>query len=185
MGAGRPGWHSNVEDDRHIDVRRWQRDGLLTPGREVWWTWRDPESLVVTASINFSVGADVVHLQFSADGNPVRQSVRLDRRACNFGGTRPWFGCPTCDRRVALLYMANRRFACRSCHNLVYKSQSEDDIDRASRKLFKVEAKLGESRTRPKGMRQGTYRDITRRIRDCEQERRITMLNRCMKYLGR
>jgi hypothetical protein len=44
----------------------------------------------------------------------------------NYGGRRPWSLCPvrSCGRRVAVLYRGGI-FACRHCHQLVYKSQGE------------------------------------------------------------
>jgi hypothetical protein len=48
----------------------------------------------------------------------------------NFGGIRWWFSCPLskegkpCKRRVAKLYLppGGRRFGCRGCHELTYRS---------------------------------------------------------------
>jgi len=42
----------------------------------------------------------------------------------HFGGTRWWFRCPVCRRRVAVLYRPPRvkQLACRHCHDLTYES---------------------------------------------------------------
>jgi len=52
--------------------------------------------------------------------------VRLDWTACNFGGERTWFLCPTmgCGRRVAILY-GGEIFACRHCYQLTYPANEK------------------------------------------------------------
>lgn len=47
----------------------------------------------------------------------------------HFGGTRYWFICPHCKRRVGTLYSPRleRYFKCRHCHNLTYKSAQTHD----------------------------------------------------------
>jgi hypothetical protein len=46
-----------------------------------------------------------------------------------FGGVRWWGRCPSCFLRVLKLYRppGERRFACRACHRLTYKSAQEHD----------------------------------------------------------
>jgi hypothetical protein len=54
---------------------------------------------------------------------------------CHFGGVRWWFQCSgmsvgnPCGRRVGKLYLppGERYFACRYCHNLIYKACKEHD----------------------------------------------------------
>ena len=46
----------------------------------------------------------------------VRQKVQLTYSLGPRGGKRPWFACPTCRRRVGVLYHANGLpFRCRTC----------------------------------------------------------------------
>ena len=84
-----------------------------------------------------------------------------------------------------MLYVQDSHFACRTCHGLVYQLQAEDDIDRASRKLFKVEARLGPGLSRPKGMHKATYDATIREHQMRQRERRDTVLGRCAKYIDR
>ncbi len=96
-----------------------------------------------------------------------RQTVKLDKTPCNYGGQRSWFRCPGCDRRVAALYgeklanstsVKNRRFKCRSCHNLVYPSQRETWSERMHRKAEKISRRMGGRwGDKPKGMHWRTY----------------------------
>jgi hypothetical protein len=54
----------------------------------------------------------------------VQQAVRLTYTIGPRGGKRPWFVCPTCQRRVGVLYHANDLpFRCRTCCGLAYPSQ--------------------------------------------------------------
>lgn len=49
--------------------------------------------------------------------------IFLTSTRCNYGGTREWFICPSCSRRVGILYREKDNFRCRKCLNLVYYSQ--------------------------------------------------------------
>ena len=96
-----------------------------------------------------------------------RQTVKLDKTPCNYGGERSWFRCPGCDGRVAVLYgqklangasVKNRRFKCRRCHKLIYPSQRETWSDRMYRKAEKLWSRMGgRSGGKPKGMHWRTY----------------------------
>jgi hypothetical protein len=67
-------------------------------------------------------------------GSPRR--FPLEAAACRFGGFRWWWVCPDCGRRRASLYRAGRRFGCRACLDLAYRSQQESrGDDRLFRKL--------------------------------------------------
>lgn len=150
IGSGRR-WHygaKNTTDDyRSIDVRRWNRDGLLTPNRAFGWQWsRDDE---VVASIRVRTESDRVILTYrhrsgGEDWEDESYPVYLDWTTCHLGGQRPWFLCPArgCGRRVAILY-GGRIFACRRCYQLAYPSQREAGYDRAARRADKIRERLG------------------------------------------
>lgn len=92
-------------------------------------------------------------------------ALRLEWTPCNFGGERPWFVCPGCGRRAAILYEDGGRLLCRRCLDLAYRSQREGDLDLARRRLEKahgaLEERLGEAYPgRPKGMRRTTHRRL-------------------------
>ena len=57
--------------------------------------------------------------------------VSLLTTSCNFGGIRYWFGCPSCGRRVAVLYLApgDIYFKCRHCNNLSYWSRNRCKLE--------------------------------------------------------
>jgi hypothetical protein len=175
-GAGRPGWHVKAEHCRRIDVRRWHRDGLLRPG--VWssWVWSDSKTGEQRASIGFSVSEHHVELQYSISDTPQRQLVPLERTPCTFGGARPWFRCPACTRRVAVLFLRSNRFACRHCQRIAYASQSDDACGRAWRRQSKLEARLGDGWVRPKGMHHRTHERLVDGIFECERIREEALI---------
>lgn len=167
-GAGRPGWHVKAEHCRRLEVARLHRERLLRPEVSCTWAWHaDGESL---GSIGIRAEADAVLLSYTLDGASVHQRVVIQRTPCNYGGSRPWFACPRCARRVGVLYLRSR-FACRRCSRVVYASQSEDALGRTWRKQQRAEARLDKNWRRPKGMHRTTHQRLVAVIIECEQRR--------------
>lgn len=52
--------------------------------------------------------------------------IELIKQECNFGKYRYWLKCPIqgCKKSVATLYLKHEIFACRTCHKLLYRSQT-------------------------------------------------------------
>lgn len=171
-GAGRPGWHRKAEHCQRLDVRRWQREGCLKPGHAGLWGWTDPDTGERIASIGYSVEPGALRLRYTVNkGEPVALCVSILRTPCNYGGTRAWFGCPRCGRRVAVLFLAGEWFQCRHCARVAYASQSETATGRAWRKQAKTEAKLNADGSKPKGMRWATFDRLCAVIEQCEARR--------------
>jgi hypothetical protein len=144
-GSGRRWGKDTTSDMRRLDIRRLQRDGLLTPGRAFGWQWTHNGEEV--ASIRMRTEAASVILSYrsrsnSGDWQPMEYAVYLEWTPCNLGGRRPWFLCPArgCGRRVAILYKGygSAIFACRHCYQLAYPSQRETYDDRAARRADKI-----------------------------------------------
>lgn len=169
FGSGRgQGGKSTTSDMRPLDIRRLQRDGLLTPGRAFGWQWTVNGEKV--SDIKIRAEADRVILRYRSRSNggewqPMEYPVTLEWTACNLGGRRVWFRCPArgCGRRVAVLF-GGSVFACRHCHNLAYECQRETDDDRAARRADTIRRRLewepgilnGEG-WKPKGMHWRTF----------------------------
>ena len=133
-----------VEHCRAIDVRLWHRQGMLIDGRycPAWWVRNGNTE----GRLTVKVYDEFVHLHFGQpEGwrNTVTAKVRLTYTPCTFGGYRPWFQCPGCVRRVALLYEVDMKLRCRHCHRLVYKSELESDRNRLLRKARRIRRRLG------------------------------------------
>jgi hypothetical protein len=126
----------------------------------------------------------------------VKETVRLDWTACNFGGERPWFICPGagCGRRIALLYGPGRYFLCRHCYDLVYQSQRDNAMYRALPKAQSIRKRLGGSANmtesfpeKPKGMHHDTYERLFWEHHEAEMEQLAGMrewLDKLEKKVG-
>lgn len=73
-------------------------------------------------------GVEVV-LAYDLTRGDVRESVTTTVRfqTTTGRGVRYWLSCPDCDRRAGALYLppGARTFACRTCHDLTYRSCQE------------------------------------------------------------
>jgi hypothetical protein len=145
-----------------IDVRRWQRDGLLTPGKrfESSWTRNGRDNGAISVIVN----TDSVSLIYRHGGDTdMNYPVRIEWTPCNYGGQRAWWQCPCCGRRVALLY-SGKKFACRQCHRLDYASTRTAAGDKPFERADRVRGRLGWCAgiargpgDKPKGMHWKTY----------------------------
>jgi hypothetical protein len=177
IGSGRH-WYSGAKDTtddyRSIDVRRWKRDGLLTPHQSFGWQWSRHGEVV--ASIRVRTEPNRVILTYrqrigAEEWKDESYPVYLDWTACHLGGERPWFLCPAsgCGQRVAILY-GGSIFACRHCYQLAYPSQREAYYDRAARKADRIRKKLGwepgilnpKGWLKPKGMHWSTFEQLNK-----------------------
>lgn len=175
-GAGRPGYKVKAEHLCRVDVREWARRGYLRGACAFSWSWhRGGEP---AGSIGVRVhGPDALTLAYTATVGDVRRDVAetltMVNTPCAFGGARPWFKCPCCARRVAMLYLRGGRFACRQCKRVAYSSQSDDALDRLWRKQHKIEKRLAPNWQRPKGMRQQTYARLVTQMLSLEERREL------------
>ena len=94
--------------------------------------------------------------------------VSLGWTACTYGGQRPWFLCPGCGHRVALLY-GGEYFFCRRCHNLSYWTQRQGAVVRAEHRAEKLRKRLVNGWQRPKGMHEQTFTRLVAEIDSWEE----------------
>lgn len=175
-GAGRPGWRRKAEQSLPLDIRRMHRAGALEAWRAGGWVWTNNYTGEESGRIGYASDGDALTLDYTADGEPKHQRIAIMRTGCHYGGSRPWFGCPMCWRRVAVLYYRAGRFACRHCNRIAYLTQSYDATGRAWRKQSKIEARLGEDCERPKGMHATTYERLLGNLEECETVRNYAMI---------
>jgi hypothetical protein len=185
FGSGRPSGSGRikVEACRSLDVNRMHQAGCLEPGWVGSWQWSVDGERV--AWISARVGNDALHLsyRFSSGGSEwedVAETVRIVRKSCRFGGTRPYFICPGvvngvfCGRRVAKLHGPGRYFLCRHCYRLAHASQSENVWDRLLRRANKIRHRLGGDAgmasplRKPKGMWRRTYERLVEEVFEAE-----------------
>ena len=193
-GMGSGSWYRystkwTTSDMRALDIRSIHREKLLIPGRWFCWQWtRNGEEV---ASIGVHVAEDYVTLGYTntpRDGEPqsISDTVAVVWTACRLGGERPWFLCPRCGRRVAILY-GGVHFYCRHCQKLSYKSQSETRMDRLIRRKFKLKDRLGGEGwwRKPKGMHQTTFDRLRDEYQYYEEAAEDVLYEKCKRLLGR
>jgi hypothetical protein len=118
-----------------------------------------------------------VAARFEYQGRPVSHALLFSWTSCHYGGQRPWFFCPSCGCRVAVLYLLGQSLACRHCGGLTYASRNENVWFRAIRRAHKIRVRLGGKPNsflplspRPKGMHRATYYRLARRCSEATEE---------------
>lgn len=149
-----------VTDKLKIDVLALHKGGALSQDGKGVISWS------CGAKVAFKLVGDCMTLKYvvTRQGAKTKHecSIYLSRVACRFGGSRPWFICPWCHKRVGAVYF-NTVPACRKCSHLRYDSQREQSADRARRRARKTRRKLGWPMNftlrgdKPKGMHWETY----------------------------
>lgn len=153
---GRPDRLSGTVDSAAfvLDVRTLARRGVLRRSGDVTWSatttvgtfvipWRLPLSVDVALDA-VTIRHDVTTTD--PGRTPVRErvavTVGVDWTPCHYGGRRPWFACPECGRRCALLYGTTRRgrfgWTCRTCSALRHASMREGEVERAQRAVRRI-----------------------------------------------
>ena len=123
-----------VEDCLSLPISMLRNHGLLSDGLAGQrFTWRDEQG-EVAASINVLVDmagepCPTARFQYTVEIDGVRREVdlrmTLTQTPTRNGGRRWWYTCPACKRRVGVLHLppGEMFFACRSCHDLSYRSR--------------------------------------------------------------
>lgn len=170
---------ATCEEHRRVDVRYMRRRGLLYEGAigTLSWGCRGEPS----GWIQYRIHDDTLILIYryrcnGGDWEPVEQRVTIDRTPCHYGGYRPWWHCPDCGRRVAVLYGAGKYFLCRHCYGLSYITRQEDWYDRRLTKAGRIREWLGGYGSfdepfppKPKGMHWKTYERLRRTALEAEE----------------
>ena len=157
-GAGRPGYRLAAEQAKRIDIRRWHKGGYLNAGSSFTWQWTRGEER--TGNIGVAVSNGSVRLNYSMrDGDDkwrdASQTIMTTSTPCHYGGSRPWFVCPACHERAAVLYLRSGRFACQRCQRISHQSQSGSAIDRVCNRYHHLDALVMAGK--PKWQRWATF----------------------------
>lgn len=160
-GSSRWGWYRKktaVEACRILDVGPLVRDGVIGPDRQrsgsLRWMRASDGQEVASIGYDVATGDDggELRLRYASyalsdpqDRQFIDYRIDLETTRLNFGVHRWWWRCPgpRCGyRRAAKLYMPprsqDRRFLCRVCHDLAYRSGQTHDktMDRYRRMLW-------------------------------------------------
>ncbi|MFN3462684.1 MAG: hypothetical protein ACK4X1_01285 [Terricaulis sp.] len=125
FSSGRCATHETVEGALRLDLaqpavrkvleRQVSSDGV--------WTWSCGGSNI--ANVGYRWAHSRLFLRYACNGQPITQTITLERTTPNFGGHRWWFICPVNGQRVRALYLPSgaTRWASRVAHDLRYESQ--------------------------------------------------------------
>ncbi len=107
-------------------------------------------------------------LNYTLNGSPVTQRIRLASSSCRLGGVRWLAICPNTEWRVANLYIGRAGALSRHAYRLKFNSQRECPLDRSLRRRGKALAKLKADSPmalrRPKGMHSRTYESLMQEV---------------------
>ena len=145
-GSGRvAGFGGPTCEELHsIDIRELARKGGLKSGSKITVSWTWNEETVATAYMTVNDGHAILdYYERNSEGTKRhdQEKVELASTTGHYGGNRPWFICPECGRRCAILY-ALGRFLCRKCHHLTYQCQKDDELQRLARRIDEIRGKL-------------------------------------------
>jgi hypothetical protein len=123
MGEGASLMKRFVTQFLSLDIRSLSKGLWRHPNSRYQWIWRN-KSGSVTGGIAITMLKHSVALCYYGEG----RETTLDRVIIQYslgarGGTRRWFECPGCKRRIAVLYKGEHGFQCRHCYGLKYESQ--------------------------------------------------------------
>ncbi|MGL5095015.1 MAG: hypothetical protein ACRDD1_05480, partial [Planctomycetia bacterium] len=119
-GRSRTGGKPTTDDHHSLDVRELHRDGALSLGGWVAKLWPHRHGAAAILVKGFPDSGYVLLKYGHGAGTTAKSTeypVRLDWTPCTLGGRRPWFRCPACNRRTAILYSGSV-FQCRKCLGL-------------------------------------------------------------------
>lgn len=185
---GRYAGKTKREETRFVDINRWNRERLLWPGNVINWRWSRNGKQVGLISVKVE-GENLLRFEYRSrlyggEWEEINYTVHITRTSCNYGGTRPWFECPKCFRRVAKLYADGHYFLCRHCYNITYKSRSQPKWDRVMDEQYRIRERLGDDGSlcdpfpdRPKGMHGRTYRKLLIRYSKLEKMKWVNIKN--------
>lgn len=188
-GRGSGSWYryskkTYLDECRCLDINRMVKTAAIPEHgwRSGSWIWTDSETGEKKASIGYEANTAAqggaylrLHYTLTDRGEKVDYKIRLESTQPRYGGKRFWFICPSTGRRVTKLYLpfGGTYFASRHAYRLSYASQSEGAGDRAIRRKWKLQNKVGgyDFPHRPKGMHQKTFERLANAV--CQAEEQI------------
>lgn len=183
-GPGSGNWYrwnkkATTKEVKRIDVRYMKKRGFLKPntrGSLSWTCGGEPNGDIRYTCYQHELQLHYRYRQNGHDWQLVEQCIPLERTPCNYGGERPWFHCPRCSKRIAVLYGVDVLFLCRHCYQLPYESQQVDRVSRLIAQKYKLGERIfeyyeyGDGWGKKKGMHWLTFNRLHRKYKALEQK---------------
>lgn len=141
-GSGR--WHRwdraiTVDEYKTIDIRQWaKKAGLVNKTFNAEWALAGE----TTCRIGVQTSPGLVQVSYTHSSQYREQRISITYTSCHFGRSRPWFCCPGCARRCAILCLGESGFFCRKCYRLLYRSQTSSKLDRLFQQRTEMEERM-------------------------------------------
>jgi hypothetical protein len=144
-----------VEQGLTLNIDQLIKAKFLIPGSRmsgrIDWTFRGQPAGAVRYESQLALPNAYMWLYFTVsdpirgESHSIKQEIRLTTTRPRFGGARWWFVCPQSGTRVGRLHLpfGSMQFAARRTHGLRYACQTENACDRATRRAWKLIARLG------------------------------------------
>ena len=209
FGSGRSGIKKKilVEECFQININNLYRLGGIGVKHEYILKWQHPRNREVFSEIRAKADNNSLILSYEAviketqERVGIQTLIEIEWTIPPFGGRRPWFICPKCNKRMGKLYKPENEhfFWCRHCWDLTYQSKkdSNDSVAVALNKINRLKKKLRwdcgaeEAATeyssfpvRPKGQHNRTYQKIIEQIFEAEDLARDAMVSTYNKLTG-
>lgn len=127
------------------------------------------------------------------DGTDITERIAIETTACHYGGERPWFLCPSCGDRRAVLYCVRGLFRCRGCRRIAYSSTRETAEDRSIRRALTIKRRMGghkygtvfDPEPKPPHMHRATYERLCDELDDLNYTSLRALLARIDRLEGK
>ena len=129
-----PNSKATADASCRLKISDLRKDGMLSSGyssgTRIWSSNRSNKKTIIGVAVDITDDPYVrlIYTVTDREGNKTDYDyqISLVTTPCNFGGVRYWFGCTSCGRRVAVLYLVpgDVYFRCRHCNNLSYHSRN-------------------------------------------------------------
>lgn len=182
--SGRRGGKPLIEDCQTIDLAAFTKAGAIREGWCISGKIEWPSQGLIVGDMAYRLDLrdpDAASLsltyRLAANGQTMRQVIRLASTAQPLGGKRWWLLCPVTGQRARTLHLApsQSRFASRGALGLAYRVERLAHDDRPFQKLFRVQRRLGNQQGllaglhRPRGMWRRTFAKHLGRIAEIDQ----------------
>lgn len=151
-----------INDHLRLDVRDFAKQGILKSRycRRVELSSQSTKNIGAICAFykNGRIFIEAKDMRSNAEQDILTCDIGLQYTDVNFGGQRPWWTCPYCGRRCAILYLGyGQQWLCRECLRLPYSSQGFTTIESLSARVERAQQHLGPDGQRKKGQHQRTY----------------------------